>query len=131
MNRMSSALSAVVPALLLATASIATVAAQTRPGDAEPVPDGPPALPPRVESGATLEPEVLTIEQAHRTITEYRVNGHLRAIRIDPDGFPAYWLIDTDGDGHIDTDGTARLNGRAGGLDAAGELRPYWKVFSW
>ena len=131
MNRMSSALPAVVPALLLASAFIATAAAQTRPGDAEPVPDGPPASPPRVVSGDTLEPEVLTIEQAHETITEYRINGHLRAVRIDPDGFPAYWLIDADGDGHIDADGTARLNGRAGGLDAAGELRPYWKVFSW
>ena len=129
MNRMSFAVPAVLPALLLATASGA--AAQTRPGNVEPVPDGPPALPPRVTSGETLEPRAHAVAREHETITEYRVNGHLRAVRVDPDGFPAYWFIDADGDGQIDTDGTARLNGRTGGLDSAGELRPYWMIFSW
>ena len=126
MNRMSRAFPAVVAGLLLATAS--GVAAQTRPANVEPVPDGPPLPPPRVESGEALDPPVRT---EHEFITEYRVNGHLRAIRVDPDGFPAYWLIDADGDGLIDTDGTARPGGGIGGIDATGELRPYWKLFSW
>ena len=125
MTRMSSAL----PVLLLTTALGA--AAQTPPGNAEPVPEGPPAPPLRVESGETLEPEALTIGQETETITEYRVNGHLRAIEVDPDGFPAYWLIDANGNGHIDTDGTGRLNGRAGEFGPAGELRPHWRLFSW
>ena len=129
MNRMSRAFPTVVAALLLATAP--GVAAQTRPVNVEPVPDGPPLPPSRVESGEALDPLVHTTGREHEFITEYRVNGHLRAIRVDPDGFPAYWLIDADGDGRIDTDGTARLGRRAGGLDSAGELRPYWRLFSW
>ena len=130
MNRMSFAVPAVLPALLLATASGA--AAQTRPGNVEPVPDGPPALPPRVTSGETLEPRGARHRAGStRPSPKYRVNGHLRAVRVDPDGFPAYWFIDADGDGQIDTDGTARPGGRTGGLDSAGELRPYWMIFSW
>lgn len=132
MNHPSSTLSAVAPALVLAIAFTAVgAAAQTPPGNAEPVPEGPPAAPLRVESGKTLEPEASAIGQEPETITEYRVNGHLRAIKVDPDGFPAYWLIDADGNGHIDTDGTGRLNGRAGEFDPAGELRPHWRLFSW
>lgn len=117
------------PALLLVTA--AGTSAQTRPANVEPVPDGAPVPPPRVKSGEVLEPEVRTIRQKHETVTEYRVNGHLRAIRIDPDGFPAYWLIDADGDGQLDSGGGDRLDGLAGDLDPAGELMPRWVIFDW
>ena len=135
MNRMSSVLSSAVPVLVLATAFTAAgvgAAAQTPPGNAESVPEGPPAPPPRVESGKTLEPEAPpAIAQERGTITEYRVNGHLRAIEVATDGFPTYWLIDVDGDGQVDTDGAARLNGRAGEFDTGSEMRPHWRIFSW
>lgn len=129
MNRTSCAFPAIAAALLLATAS--GVAAQTRPVDVEPVPDGPPPPPPRVKSGEALDPPAPATGRKHESIAEYRVNGHLRAIRVDPGGFPAYWLIDADGDGWLDAGGTAWPGGRDGGLDSAGELRPYWMIFSW
>lgn len=129
MTRMASTLPVALPALLLGAAF--GVSAQPPPVDVEPVPDGAPVPPPRMRSGEALEPEARTIRQAHETIIEYRVNGHLRAIRIEPDGFPAYWLIDVDGDGRLDSGGDGRLDNRTGGLDPVGEMIPRWMIFNW
>ena len=122
-------ISLVLPAFLLVT--VLGASAQTRPASIEPVPDGAPAPPPRVKSGETLEPEARTVRQEHETITEYRVNGHLRAVRVDPDGFPAYWLLDADGDGQLGTGGDGQLDSRPGALDPAGEMMPHWVIFTW
>lgn len=49
-------------------------------------------------------------EQATRTesngdqITEYRINGQLRAVQVVPSRGPAYFLYDRNGDGSIDGD---------------------------
>lgn len=125
MNRTS----LVLPALLLAAAFGAS--AQTRPAGVSPAPDGAPVPPPRVESGEPLEPEARAAGRERATITEYRISGHLQAIKVESEGFPAYWLLDTDADGRIDTDGNGRPGGRAAGLDSAGEMRPHWRIFSW
>ena len=119
------------PAVLLLLTTVFGASAQTRPANVVPVPDGAPVPPPRVKSGETLEPEARTVRQEHETITEYRVNGHLRAVRVDPDGFPAYWLIDADGDGQLGPGGDGRLDSRAGDLDPAGEMMPHWVIFTW
>jgi Protein of unknown function (DUF2782) len=70
----------------------------------EPVPE-PPDLPLPIESGEVLEPEEpeITIKRrGPKTIQEYRINGALYMVKIVPDVGPAYYLIDTDGDGNMD-----------------------------
>ena len=125
MNRTS----LVLPALLLAAAVGAS--AQTRPAGSSPAPDGAPVPPPRVKSGEPLEPEARAAGRERGVITEYRVSGHLQAVKVESEGFPAYWLLDTDADGQIDTNGNGRPGGRGAGLDSAGEMRPHWRIFSW
>ncbi len=63
----------------------------------------PPALPEPVRSGEVLEPDVTIVHGQKETVYEYRVNGELRAIKVVPDGAPAYYLVDGDGDGALDT----------------------------
>lgn len=80
-------------------------------------------LPPQAAPGEeSAEPEVTIIRKADQTITEYRVNGILRAIKVEPDGFPAYYLVDTDGNGRVDTR-TQRW--------AEKMLIPQWVLFEW
>lgn len=82
----------------------------------------PPELPRQVQSGETLEPDVTIIRRRQETVTEYRVNGKLRAIKVQPRNAPAYYLVDADGDG---TPESRR--------DGFGEdiLIPQWVIFSW
>lgn len=68
----------------------------------EAVPE-PPNIPPRVKSGESLEPEVTIRREDKKTITEYRIGGRLQSIKIEPVVGPAYWLVDTTGDGFTDT----------------------------
>ena len=49
------------------------------------------------------EPEVRIIQREGATIEEYRVNGQLRYAKIKPSSGPAYYLVDTDGDGQLDS----------------------------
>lgn len=49
------------------------------------------------------EPEVTIIKRKKATIEEYRVNGQLRYAKITPTSGPAYYMVDTDGDGLLDT----------------------------
>ncbi len=63
----------------------------------------PPDIPPRVKSGETLEPEITIRRDDRQTITEYRINGQLQSIKVEPVVGPTYWLVDTTGDGFTDT----------------------------
>jgi len=63
----------------------------------------PPDIPPRVKSGESLEPEVTIRTSEEKTVTEYRVNGRLQSIKVEPAVGPTYWLVDTTGDGFTDT----------------------------
>ncbi len=70
----------------------------------DPVPE-PPELPLPIESGEVLEPEEpeITIKRrGPKTIQEYRINGALYMVKIVPDVGPAYYLVDTNGDGNMD-----------------------------
>ena len=49
------------------------------------------------------EPEVTIIKRKGATIEEYRVNGRLRYAKITPITGPPYYLVDTDGDGDLET----------------------------
>ena len=83
----------------------------------------PPPLPEQLQSGEVMEPDVRIVRRGDSVITEYRVNGRLRAIKVTPDGdFPPYYLYDTNGDG--------RFNQRRARFDQD-LLIPHWVLFSW
>jgi len=63
-------------------------------------------------------------EQVTRTeangdvVTEYRVDGRLRALRVQPARGPAYYLFDRNGDGVVDN-------------ERDGVSPVYFKLFEW
>jgi len=63
----------------------------------------PPPPPPKITTGETIEPEVNIIESDTQRIEEYSVNGKVYAVKITPSSGPAYYLIDTTGDGDLDS----------------------------
>ena len=104
-------------------AGAACLQAQDVPPDLQPIPE-PPPIPGKVESGEVLdEPEVTIRRSGENTVSEYRVNGQLRAVKVQPDGdFPPYFLYDTDGNGTLDRR-SARFDPDL--------LIPSWVIFSW
>ena len=62
----------------------------------------PPPMPPAQATSSADEPEVRIIEQKNATITEYRSNGRLYKIKVQPKIGPAYYLIDKEGKGRFD-----------------------------
>ena len=51
-------------------------------------------------------------------ISEYRVQGQLRMVRVKPARGPAYYMIDSNGDGRMDR--------------SKGDVAPvYYKLYSW
>lgn len=79
-------------------------------------------IPPRVQSGETLEPEITIRRDERQTITEYRINGRVHSIKVEPVVGPTYWLVDTTGDGFTDT--------RYDGLLPPFAI-PGWVLFRW
>ncbi|MCB1789612.1 MAG: DUF2782 domain-containing protein [Gammaproteobacteria bacterium] len=61
-----------------------------------------PPPPPPVQSGEPLEPEVTIRETDKETVYEYRRNGQLVLVRVQPRVGPPYHFIDVDGDGELD-----------------------------
>jgi hypothetical protein len=106
--------------LLLVASNISS--AQQQPPEFEAIPE-PPPLPEKVQSGESLEPDVRIVRKDKSTVTEYRVNGIIRAIKVQPDGdYPPYYLYDTDANGSLDR--------RTGRYDPD-LLIPHWTIFSW
>ena len=71
-----------------------------------------------------LEPTVTIKEQGEVTVYEYRLNGLLYGIKIVPKNAPAYYLVDTDGDGFMDW--------RRNDLKSPEMNRvPAWVLFRW
>ncbi len=68
-----------------------------------------------------LEPEVTITQQGNNVIEEYRVAGQLRMVKITPAGGVPYYLIDTDGDGLLET--------RSDGLQDPSTFQ--WTLFRW
>lgn len=88
-------------ALMIAAFSTGAVAVEPPPG-LIPLPEQP-DIPPPVQSGQPMEPDVTIIRRGRETIEEYRVNNRLYMVKIKPSIGPAYYLTDTDGDGSMDT----------------------------
>ncbi len=120
---MRGAASLPLPALVLATAAMA---AEDAPVPPEPVPAAQ-ALPaqtvaPPFGDQEEIEPEVTIIQRKDRTVEEYRVNGQLYMIKVKPAKGPEYVLVDTDGDGNLET--------RSSNLEP-NLLIPGWVIFRW
>ena len=107
---------ALLSSLLLGTG---VWAQSSEPANLTPVPE-PPEPPPRVKSGEVLEPEVRIFRRAKQRVTEYRINGKVHLVKIEPDVGPVYYLVDRDGDGKLDS--------RHLGAEF---LVPMWELFRW
>lgn len=104
---------------LLLIAPLVMAEEEPAPGFA-PVPE-PPTLPAPVHSGEALEPEITIIETEKEVIQEYRIDGRLYMVKITPAAGPAYYLLDSDGDGELDV----RKD------DVRNISVPQWVLFSW
>ena len=82
----------------------------------------PPELPPQIIDGETISPDITITRKKIKTVTEYSVNGNVYMIKISPDNAPAYYIIDSDGDGHLET--------RRSDLEQGMNI-PQWLLFSW
>ena len=86
----------------------------------------PPGLPepdlPTAGDQEAIEPEVTIIRRKDRTVEEYRINGQLYMIKVTPRMGVPYYLMDSDGDGSLDS--------RRNELDP-NILIPHWVIFSW
>lgn len=103
--------------LLLAAAGPVALAAD------EPAPK-PPELSPLPESGVDEQPvpDVTITRRAEDTVAEYRINGRLYMIKVTPKKGLPYFLVDTDGDGNLET--------RHNDLDP-GIAVPSWVLLRW
>ncbi|MBE0471157.1 MAG: DUF2782 domain-containing protein [Methyloprofundus sp.] len=82
-----------------------------------------PEMPMPVEDGEPMDADITITRKGKKTIHEYSVNGKIYKIKIIPDVGPAYYFIDSDGDGEMeevkasDLDDKLRIN--------------QWSIFSW
>ncbi len=121
-----------LPLLLLILTTLPALAqtpAETRgeppPVDAPPPPEldlSEPPLPPKEVGADQIVPTVRIRREEGNVIEEYSVNGQLYMVKITPKKGPAYYLIDTDGDGELETRDVESDPG----------IKPvYWKLFEW
>jgi len=89
----------------------------------EPLPDEASLPPPTGMSDEdVMEPEVTIIKRDDAVIHEYRMNGQLYMLKIEPvRGYP-YYLMDSDGDGTLES--------RYNQIDPA-LVVPRWMIFRW
>ncbi|HCP55243.1 MAG: DUF2782 domain-containing protein [Pseudomonadaceae bacterium] len=78
------------------------------------------ALSAHAEEPVSGEPDVTIRQEGDRTVSEYRVNGFLYAIKITPKNGPPYFLVRSDG-----SDGNFVRS------DDPDMLIPAWKIFEW
>jgi hypothetical protein len=89
--------------------------------DLEPLPETAPP-PTGLNTEDDLQPEVSIIKRDDAVVHEYRMNGELYMVRVEPvRGYP-YYLIDSDGDGSLDS--------RYREMDP-GLVVPSWMIYRW
>ena len=81
-----------------------------------------PPPPPALSDQEGIEPEVNIIQRDDETVEEYSINGQVYMIRVTPKKGPVYYLIDSDGDGTLDSSPT-EIEPRL--------LIPSWVLFRW
>lgn len=99
-----------------------TVAAETSAAPATAPSATPSAAPPAASPQRDLEPQVTITQHEDEIIEEYRINNQLYMIKVTPRKGYAYYLVDTDGDGRLDT----RKNELAEDV-----LIPQWTILRW
>ena len=82
----------------------------------------PPELPLPVQSGEEMEPDITITRKGKDTIQEYRRNGKLYMIKVVPQVGPAYYMLDTNGDGQMDV--------KKNDLDKNSVINQ-WLLFEW
>lgn len=70
------------------------------------------------EGTLPVEPKITIRHEEEKTFYEYRVNGVLKEIKVEPKVGPAYYLVPADGGGWIQEDKSQLLV-------------PKWVIFSW
>lgn len=80
-----------------------------------------PEAPDSPVGGEPGQPDITIREDEKETIYEYRVRGQLYMIKIQPQIGPAYFLMDTNGDGTMDMRSA----------DPRDINIPQWVLFSW
>ena len=106
-------------ALFLASGLASAQDAVRSPG-LEPIADGPPEASREQNVPA---PEVTIRQQGDQgSVEEYRAGGVLYMIKINPTKGASYYLVDTDGDGNLET--------RSNDLES-GMLIPAWVLLRW
>ena len=79
-------------------------------------------IPPKIQQ-EQIEPTVRIIEEEARRIEEYSRNGQVYMVKVTPAKGPAYYYIDSDGDGRLELDPDQQ---------ALNPVQPvYWKVKEW
>ncbi len=81
----------------------------------------PPVTTIEVSPGEGIEPEVTIMETDKGTVYEYSVDGRVYMVKIVPQAGPAYYLLDSNGDGRLDI----RTS------DIGDISIPQWVLFSW
>ncbi len=81
-----------------------------------------PELPAPVQSGEEMEPDITIVRKGKDTIQEYRRNGRLYMVKVQPDAGPPYYLLDTNGDGRMDV--------KKNDLDKTSNIHQ-WLLFEW
>ena len=74
------------------------------------------------EESVRPTPDITIIQGADKTIAEYRIHGRLYMIKVTPKKGPPYYLVDTDGDGNLES--------RRSELDED-LLIPSWTLLQW
>ncbi|MDZ4262582.1 MAG: DUF2782 domain-containing protein [Pseudomonadota bacterium] len=75
------------------------------------------------EASGAAEPEVVITPRGDDSrVKEYRVNGRLYMVEVAPAKGPHYFLVDSDGDGTLET----RQNGPLTGVEV-----PRWTLLKW
>ena len=83
----------------------------------------PPPLPPKAVPSDDLSIPTVTIRREDgQVVEEYRINGALTMVKVTPKKGPVYYLMDTTGDGDLET----RWYENEGGIKPV-----YYKIFEW
>lgn len=110
-----------IPVLLMAWPALAQD--EPPPSDAPPPPPIREPLPPKVQDpDEQIQPQVVIRREEERIVEEYSSGGAVYMIRVTPiEGGPSYYMIDTDGDGTLESR-----------QESMEPVRPvYWKIAEW
>lgn len=106
-------------ALLAITLLYGTAQAQEEVPQPPPMPESVDEAPPQQDE--ELQPEVTITKRGGDVIEEYSINGQVYMVKITPSKGLPYYLMDTDGDGSLET--------RRNELENPEVVK--WRLFSW